>query len=49
MRNCQIALKQSVLFVPYTNGSGLAKKVIDVIQTLKPYTQIDLGIVERAA
>ena len=39
---------QAVLFVPYTNGSGLAKKVRDVVQTLKPCTQIDLKIVERA-
>ena len=39
---------QAVLFVPYTNGSGLAKQIREIIQNLKPYTGINHKIVERA-
>ena len=39
---------QAVLFVPFTNGSGLAKKIRETVQQLKPFTKIHLKVVERA-
>ena len=39
---------QAVLFVPCTDGSGLAKELREVVHNLKPYTKINLKIVERA-
>ena len=39
---------QAVLFLPYTHGSELAKRVREAIQILKPFTKINLKVVERA-
>ena len=39
---------QAVIFVPYTHKSELAKRVREIIQNLKPFTRINLKVVERS-
>ena len=39
---------QAVLFVAHTNGSELAKRIREAIQILKPFSKINLKVVERA-
>ena len=39
---------QAVLYVPHTYGSQLAKEIREVVNDLRPYTNISLKIVERS-
>ena len=36
------------MYVPYTHGSQLLKEIRKVVDDLKPYTNINLKIVERS-
>ena len=43
-----INLPKTVIFVPSTENSMLAKEIMSVLTQLKPWTGISLKVVERA-